>query len=259
MKVVEKFNPVQQGHISRYHLDWLTQMPGHLMIPTHLLQWLAFRSCCNNGNIFKKRDKVIHFNKQIVDKIFGFPNGTIPFTTRSNDPDIKAEVEAIRSQYRVGNRYPVTRLESLVLGSNDEFVFIRSLILFFITTVLCPSTTNFLKSKFIYSLRDVNLHQVSQLDFATLCIDHLWEELDAWWNKFFLIGKDPNRLLWIGGCLPLLAVSGFHWSLFVVSSYCNVFVYSLFHLFALSLFLRLHIWILLILMGMFKLITGSQE
>jgi hypothetical protein len=144
-----------------------------------------------------------------------------------------------------------------VLGSNDEFVFIRSLILFFITTVLCPSTTNFMKSKFIYSLRDVNLHQVSQLDFATLCIDHLWEELDAWWNKVFLIGKDPNRLLWIGGCLPLLAVSGFHWSLFVVSSYC--FLYSLFHLFALSLFFRLHIWILLILMGMFKLITGSQE
>jgi hypothetical protein len=210
MEVVENFTPTQIGHISKYHLESITQMPKYLMIPMHLLQWLAFRSAMNRGWEFVKRDKVIHFNKQIVDKIFGFPSGTITFAMGSNDPGIKAEVKALRMQYHVGKKYPVHRLESILLETDDEMVFIRTLILYFIITVLCPPTSNFFNSKLLFSPRDINMPQVGQLDFATLCLDHLFEELDDWFDRVFNQGKNPNRLLWIGGCLPVLAVSCFY-------------------------------------------------
>jgi hypothetical protein len=44
------------------------------------MQWLAYRSACTDGRFFKKRDNVIHFNKDIVETTFGFADGTIPFT-----------------------------------------------------------------------------------------------------------------------------------------------------------------------------------
>jgi hypothetical protein len=209
-KILKKLDNIQRAHIARYHLEFLTYIPDHLLVPTHLLQWLAFRCASTQGKVFRKRDKVITFTKDLVDKIFGFPNGTIPFSLGSKNPEIEAEVEALRAQYRVNDNYPVHRLESVLLGTNDEVVFIRTLILTFITTVLCPTTSNFMKPKYLYSLRDVNIVEVRNLDFATLCLDHLWDEMDSWVHKLFFNPGDPNKLTWIGGCLPVLVVRLFY-------------------------------------------------
>jgi hypothetical protein len=100
------------------------------------MQWLAYRSACTDGRFFKKRDNVIHFNKDIVETTFGFADGTIPFTMGRIILDIQMiEVEVLCKPYRVGNKFLIQKLESVLLGYNDELVFIRSFILFFITTV----------------------------------------------------------------------------------------------------------------------------
>jgi hypothetical protein len=92
-------------------------VPHHLMIPTYLLQWLSYRSTCTDGRFFKMRDNVIHFNIDIIEKTFRFTNGTIPFTMGQNYPDIEMiEVEALRRPYRVGNKFPIQKLESVLLG-----------------------------------------------------------------------------------------------------------------------------------------------
>jgi hypothetical protein len=62
------------------NIDNMTHIPSHLMISTHLIQWLAYRSACTDGSVCKKRDNVIHFNKDIVEMTFGFADGTIPCT-----------------------------------------------------------------------------------------------------------------------------------------------------------------------------------
>jgi hypothetical protein len=121
---LKKLNNIQREHIARYQLEFLAFIPDHLLVPTHLLQWLAFCCASTQGKVFKKRDKVITFTKDLVDKIFGFPNGTIPFTLGSKIPEIEEEVEALRAQYRVNDNYPVNRLESILLGTNEEVVFI---------------------------------------------------------------------------------------------------------------------------------------
>jgi hypothetical protein len=101
------------------------------------------------------------------------------------------EVEDIRGQYLQGKKQITNKnLESVLLGANNEVVFIRSFLLLFITTVLCPSTYNFVNAKYLYSLRDSGIEEVGTLDFATLCLNNLWSELDAWKDKVFKDNTD---------------------------------------------------------------------
>lgn len=84
-------------------------------------------------------------------------------------------------------------------------MFIRSFILFFLTTVLCPSTYDYVNAKYLFSLRDSDIPEVGILDFASLCLDHLWKEIDAWKNRC-IANRGEGHLSWVGSCLPLLAV-----------------------------------------------------
>ena len=207
-KAVKQFNPIQLGYISKHKLSPLLNIPDHLMVPLHLIQWLVVHtSCASTGSyFFQHKEKKIYFTKDIVDKVFGFPPSSIPFVMDSNDPEIISEVESIRKQYLQGNSIPVSKVESIMLGSNDEIVFLRSFILFFITTVLCPSTYNFVNPKYLYSLTDRDVLFVEYCDLGTLCLEHLFEEMENWKNKIFMNTGDFNRIAWIGGCLPLLGV-----------------------------------------------------
>ncbi|XP_047076398.1 uncharacterized protein LOC124686515 isoform X1 [Lolium rigidum] len=207
MKVVKQFNAIQKSFISKHHLENLLKLPEHLMVPLHLQQWLLDYTSYGQRKFFQHKEKIIFFTKDIVDKVFGFPLGTKPFVMDSSDPDIIIEVEQLLAQYKQGRKtIPVKVLVSILLGANSEEVFIRSFILFFITTVLCPSTYNFVNPKYLYCLRDIDIPEVGNLDFGTLCLNHLWYEMDAWKDKIFMNTGDFNRLTWIGGCLPLLAV-----------------------------------------------------
>ena len=101
MKAVKQFNPIQRGYIERHDLGNLLRMPEHLMIPLHLLQWLVFHTSSLEGSpdemFFRKRDKRIDFRKGMVDRVFGFNHGNIPFTLESDDPEVVREVEELRS------------------------------------------------------------------------------------------------------------------------------------------------------------------
>ena len=207
-KAVKKFNPIQLGYIWNHNLSHLLNIPDHLIVSLHLIQWLVVHtSCASTGSYyFQHKDKKFHFTKDIVDKVFGFPRSSVPFVLDSRDPEVIIEVESIRRQYLQGNSIPVGRVESLMLGTNNEIVFLRSFILFFITTVLCPSTYNFVNPKYLYSLRDKDVLHVEHYDFGTLCLHHLFEEIENWKNKIFMNTGDFNRVSWIGGCLPLLGV-----------------------------------------------------
>ncbi|KAI4989670.1 hypothetical protein ZWY2020_038033 [Hordeum vulgare] len=46
---------------------------------------------------FKHKNKVIKITKDMVDKIFDFPGGTVPFVFSSDDPQVKSEVSELRS------------------------------------------------------------------------------------------------------------------------------------------------------------------
>ncbi|KAM0879114.1 hypothetical protein ACQ4PT_034441 [Festuca glaucescens] len=154
------------------------------MVPMNLLQWLAGHTSHGEAKFLQHKEKIIHFTKDMVDKVFGFPSGSKPFVMESTDPEIIREVEGIHDQYLLGKKQiTVSNVESVLLGANEEVIFIRSFLLLFITTVLCPSTYNFVNPKYLYSLRDNAIVEVVNLDFGTLCLNHLWNEVDAWKAK----------------------------------------------------------------------------
>jgi hypothetical protein len=225
------------------------------MVPLHLQQWLLDHTSCGESKFFQHKEKIIFFTKDIVDKVFGFPLGTKPFVMDSCDPDIIIEVEQLHAQYKQGRKtIPVKVLVSILLGTNSEEVFIRSFILFFITTVLCPSTYNFVNPKYLYCLRDIDIPEVGNLDFGTLCLNHLWYEMDAWKDKIFMNTGDFNRLTWIGGCLPLLAVCLSHSKLLCHSKLIIdrfwFLRFNLFFFYFCYCFCRLYTWISSISMTM---------
>ena len=207
-KVVKQFNPIQFGHIENHNMSHMLDAPDHLMIPMDFLQWLVDHTFYGGSRsyFFKHKDKQIFFTKDIVYKVFGFQRGTVPFVLDSKDAEAVSEVEFLCSQYLDGSNIPVSKVESVMLGSNDERVFLRSFTLFYITTVLCPSTYNFVNPMYLFSLRDRDILLVEYLDFGSLCLNNLFEEIDSWKDKIFNSTLDYNRISWIGGCLPLLGV-----------------------------------------------------
>lgn len=170
MKIVKKFNPVQGSFISKHDFDNLLKLPDHLMVPMNLLQWLAGHTSHGEAKFLQHKEKIIHFTKYMVDKVFGSPSGVKPFVMGSTDPEIIREVEEILDQYLLRKKQiTISNVESVLLGSNEEVVFIRSVLLLFITTVLCPSTYNFVNPKYIYVLPRGT---VTSLKLAILTLEH---------------------------------------------------------------------------------------
>jgi hypothetical protein len=108
MKVVKKFNPIQRSFISKHDLDNLLKLPDHLMVPMNLLQWLADHTSHGEEKFLQHKEKIIHFTKDIVDQVFGFPSGSKPFVMESTDPEIIMEVEGIHDQYLLGKKKQIT-------------------------------------------------------------------------------------------------------------------------------------------------------
>jgi hypothetical protein len=205
-KVVKSFSDTQVAFIHKYKLGHLLNVPEHLMIPSSLLQWLARHVCHGGSGVFSHTTGTISFNKDMVDKIFGFTSGNVPFITESDDPVVIDEVDRLRRFYVKGNNIPVKHLQDILVGTSNEVVFIRSFVMFFITTILCPCTYNFVNAKYLYSLTDSKLENVKNLDFGSLCLTHLFEEIDSWADKTSKDSGTSSKTTWIGGCLPVLAV-----------------------------------------------------
>ena len=100
MRVVKRFNPIQMGYIRSRKMDYMLQLPKHLMVPASLQQWLIDYTVPRSGGVFKTKNKIIHFTKNIVDNVFGFETDSVRYALiSSNDHDVVSEVEAIRLQY----------------------------------------------------------------------------------------------------------------------------------------------------------------
>jgi hypothetical protein len=209
MKLVDSLNDFQKDHLISRNLGNLLNLPAHLMIPPSMLEWLARHMSKTPGGdgVFRHKNKSIILNKAIVDKVFGFPaSGTIPFALGSNDPEIVRQVGELRQRYLKGKNIPVKHLEGILLGTHDEVEFVRTFILYFITTVLCPATYNFVSSKYLFSLLDSDIPNVKNVDLGSLCLTHLLNEIDSWLCKNPKKSGDSSKTSYIGGCLPLLGV-----------------------------------------------------
>ncbi|KAI5014403.1 hypothetical protein ZWY2020_055793, partial [Hordeum vulgare] len=151
----------QGGHINKYKVEALLNMPYHLIIPMNLLEWLDEHIFGNVEPYFKHKNKIIKITHDMVDKIFNFPGGTLPFVFSSDDPEVKSEVSELRSKYvDHRNKMSINKIEEVMLSDKTEDDFTRSFIFYFISTILCPATYCFGNIKFLYSLRDCHFEMI---------------------------------------------------------------------------------------------------
>ncbi|KAI4996187.1 hypothetical protein ZWY2020_046778, partial [Hordeum vulgare] len=170
----------------------------------NLLEWLYQHIFGNVEPYFKHKDKVIKITKDMVDKIFDFPGGTMPFLSSSDTPQVKSEVAELRSKYiDHHDKMPINKIEEVMLIDEIEDGFIRSFAFYFISTIPCPASYFFGNMKFLYSLRDVSI--LPTLDFGQLALNFMREESE---RHFEMIMNRPsveemNKPSHIGGCLPI--------------------------------------------------------
>jgi hypothetical protein len=143
----------------------------------------------------------------MVNCVFGFSPGSISFVFDSLDPLVKAHVKSISAKYLVHGQISMKKLVKCLLDDNTKVGFMRSFVLFMIGIILCPCTYDSLSPKFLFSL--LNVDDIPNLDYGSLCIKHLRVEIENRLDKVF--GSDDmevyNQTLYIGGYLPLVAVS----------------------------------------------------
>ena len=140
----------------------------------------------------------------MVIQVFGIRSGSVPFPMDSTDQVIVASVLELRSEYLGAGEKNISFDNIITKMKNDEteegFMFL------FITSVLCPTTRNYANWKLLYGLDDIT--KLKTFDLAQLCIDHLNNEIDNFSTKLFNRTEVPlNDSIYVGGCLPLAAVS----------------------------------------------------
>ena len=207
-KAVADLTDIQKSYVTKYELDHLLNIPPHLMIPIPVLQWVANHLNCNGTGVFRKGQKIIHLRREMVIQVFGIRSGSVPFPMDSTDQVIVARVLELRSEYLGAGEKNISFDNIITKMKNDETEegFIRSFMFLFVTSVLCPTTRNYANWKLLYGLDDIT--KLKTFDLAQLCIDHLNNEIDNFSTKLFNRTEVPlNDSIYVGGCLPLAAVS----------------------------------------------------
>lgn len=71
--------------------------------------------------MFQNKDKPFKVTKEMVDKIFDFLGGTVPFVDSSDDPQVKAKVVVLQSMYLdARGKIPVNKIEEVMLSDESE-------------------------------------------------------------------------------------------------------------------------------------------
>ena len=175
---MKKFSEIQLGHVTKYKMEALLHMRKKLKIPMNLLEWIDQHMLGSTKLCFKHKNKVIKITKDMVNKIFDFPGGTVPFVFSSDDPQVKAEVTKLRNKYvDHRNKMPINKIEEVMFSDEIEDGFIRSFAFHFLSSILCPASYCFGNMKILYYLRDVSA--IPSLDFGQLALDFMREESDV--------------------------------------------------------------------------------
>jgi hypothetical protein len=205
-KVAKKFSGKQISYVKKYGFETFLHLPKHFRAPLVICQYIADNTGVMGRGLYQKREKKIRFSKQMVNRIFGFSSGSIPFVFGSDDIVKKQQVKAISQKYLVGGQISMKKLVKALLEDESELGFMRSFILLMIGTILCPRTYDSLSPKYLFSLLDSS--NFRKLDYGALCISHLESEIDTWRDKVFepVDVAEYSRLLPLGGCLPVMAV-----------------------------------------------------
>jgi hypothetical protein len=84
----------------------------------------------------------------------------------------------------------------------------RTFHLVLLATIVCPTTSDTVEWRFLYSLTDLNT--MNSIDWSTCFLEYIITEVEKFQDK---LSQRPDgvqvKSAHVGGCLPFLAVSSF--------------------------------------------------
>jgi hypothetical protein len=132
--------------------------------------------------------------------------GDTPVELSSDDPEIIAKVNILKRKYMTGPKLFIKKVIELLAGDEEEESFMRTFMMVFLATIVCPSTSDTIEWKYLYLL--IDLQTMKSADWASFCLDLILAEVEKFQHKLSSL-PDPMAVkpFHVGGCLPLLAVS----------------------------------------------------
>ncbi|KAM0920016.1 hypothetical protein ACQ4PT_007794 [Festuca glaucescens] len=203
--VMRTLTPKQIGFLVKYGYDLILELKHKVVFPMVLIDWVMDNMVPELA-MFRYEHKRIYFDKYMIQQFIGIPSGDTIAKMSSKDLVIVDKVNLLKVKYMgTGNKIYMKTVIDQLKGDEDEESFMRTFMLVLLGTILCPSTSDTVDWRFLYSLTDLTM--MISVDWATLCLQVLLNEVGNFKNKML---KFPNGMptapIYVGGCLPSLAV-----------------------------------------------------
>ncbi|KAL6646822.1 hypothetical protein ACP70R_015516 [Stipagrostis hirtigluma subsp. patula] len=164
-------------------------------VPIPLLEWLMDHLIVGVAE-FK-------FSKFMVQQILGIPSGPVSVDLDTVPDGMSDEIAKLRASYIVGVGEKATINEAIcqTIEDHNENSFMRSFMLVALSTVICPSTQNYVNLRYLNCL--MNCGDIRNYDWAGHVTKYLLTEvtIDSIENEY----ADNSRFY--GSCLPILAIA----------------------------------------------------
>ena len=186
-KVIDSLSEDQKGFLAKNGFEKFLGF-RKFTVPMPFLEWVMGQVVTDLSQ-FKHRLKSFKFTRYMVQQIIGIPSGEIPIILHSGGVKISDKL-SIRDAVRN------------LLDQHDEESFIKWFMLVALSTIICPSTQNFVNINYLPYLLDVS--QINTFDWSTHVLNYILSEVKKY--QGFISSKDDGKI-YVGSCLPLLAVS----------------------------------------------------
>ena len=201
-KVIDSLSEDQKGFVVKHGLQNLMGV-RKFSIPIPLLEWVMGQVITDSSE-FKHRGKSFKLTTYFVEQIIGIPSGDIPIIL-SNSTNKKSDTSVqSNSALLPGSKVSIRDAVAKLCAEHDENSFIRLFMLVSLSTIICPTTQNFINTNYLPYLMDIS--EIKKYDWYNHVLSYLLSEVKKY--QGFISSKDDGQI-YVGSCLPLIAVSHF--------------------------------------------------
>uniref|UniRef100_A0A0A9CZH3 Uncharacterized protein n=1 Tax=Arundo donax TaxID=35708 RepID=A0A0A9CZH3_ARUDO len=198
--VVNSLTDKQKGYVKKHGFGKLLDILSFSPLP--LMEWVMDHIRIGSSQ-FVYKNRCIKFTKDVVKQVLGIPSGSLPVALHSVDDNISSAVSKLKSAYCiVGDKPSISTVISVLIGDEVEESFMRSFMLIAISTVLCPSTENFVNLNYLNSL--THIPDLQNFDWAGHILSYILSEVKRYQEKVDAGDMVGGKSLYFGSCLPLL-------------------------------------------------------
>ncbi|KAF7035236.1 hypothetical protein CFC21_046149 [Triticum aestivum] len=180
---------------------------GKFSAPKGLLEWIVDRINPKLGEFRNPRNNTnILFTRQMVEKALGLPTGTRPVVIISKHEE-SPHREFYKTDYEHGRRAPIHHAATMLEKGNDldDETFFRTFFLVALATHFTPGTGNMVPLEYLGSLEVAS--EVCEYAWGEQILKDVMSKADTFQKKKKKALLDGVfKKIWVGSCLPVLAI-----------------------------------------------------